>query len=96
MGFYGLIPIGTWMAMKGFWSSEVQEYLWKMVVAYIIFCSGGLIYVAKVPERWFPGRVTSLWVQSHILWHICVTLGCLWLYKVGWDYYFLTEGGTLC
>lgn len=96
MGFYGLIPVGIWLYMKGIDSEEVQIYLIKMGVAYSLFLSGAIVYISRVPERFYPGKFTSFWIQSHLLWHLFVSAGSLYLYYVGWDYYYYSNGGTRC
>jgi predicted membrane channel-forming protein YqfA (hemolysin III family) len=97
MGLYGCVPVISWAVMKGgFQSEEVQIYFWKMGVAYGFYFLGGLIYLLRIPERWYPGHLTSNWLQSHVFWHIFVSIGSLWLFYVGWDYYFYSHGGTRC
>lgn len=92
MGFYGLIPMGLWLYLKGIQSEEVLIFLPRMGITYLLFCMGALVYILKIPERFYPGKFTSVWCQSHIFWHLFVSSGSIWLYKVGWDYYYYTGG----
>lgn len=38
---------------------------------FFLYAAGLVIYLSKVPERWFPGRF-DLWLHSHQLWHVFV------------------------
>lgn len=67
-------PVGHFVLMKG-WevASErigVQWYLAEMAVMVV----GVGIFVARVPERWRPGRF-DVWGHSHQLFHLCALIG---------------------
>lgn len=42
-----------------------------MFLILIVYCVGMLIYIFKIPERWYPGRF-DVWLHSHQLWHFFV------------------------
>jgi predicted membrane channel-forming protein YqfA (hemolysin III family) len=43
---------------------------------------GFMVFITRVPERWFPGYFTC-WGISHQWWHVFVTLGPLCCLKAG-------------
>ena len=54
---------------------------------YVMFCFcniiamvGGLLYAAKFPESWAPGRY-DVWGQSHTTMHICTAVSALLIYQ---------------
>lgn len=42
----------------------------------LLYFMGVVVYVLRVPERWFPGRF-DIWGHSHQIWHIFVVLGII-------------------
>lgn len=42
-----------------------------MGLMFLFYGLGTVIYVTKVPERWFPGHF-DYWLHSHQLWHVMV------------------------
>ncbi|KFY23639.1 hypothetical protein V493_05740 [Pseudogymnoascus sp. VKM F-4281 (FW-2241)] len=48
------------------WYWYIREALW--------YVGGAVVYMAKVPERFAPGRF-DVWGSSHQIFHVCVLLG---------------------
>lgn len=46
----------------------LYEGMFLMLATY---CVGMVIYVLKIPERWYPGHF-DVWLHSHQLWHLFV------------------------
>lgn len=61
MHFYFGLPVNEL-------TQPMCESLFLMLLIYLV---GMLIYVFKVPERWYPGAF-DLWMHSHQLWHFFV------------------------
>ena len=40
----------------------------------LINFTGGVIYILRIPERWFPGKC-DLWGGSHAIMHVLVIIG---------------------
>lgn len=43
---------------------------------FLFYGLGTVVYVTRVPERWFPGRF-DLWLHSHQLWHMFVVCAAI-------------------
>lgn len=48
------------------------KYFYYEVASYL---TGVVIYLWRIPERWFPGKVDLL-VNSHQIWHVLIVCGC--------------------
>jgi hypothetical protein len=59
---YGWVPVLQWVFFKGVFSHEITYFFPRMFCAYMMFVLGVVLYLSRVPERWFPGYVTSIWV----------------------------------
>ena len=75
-GLYGFIP-GIHVALReGFNQQHVVQALIGMAVMGGVYILGAVIYVLRVPERFFPGKFNT-WASSHQLFHICVVCAAL-------------------
>ena len=75
-GFYGFIP-GIHVALReGFNQQHVVQALIGLLVMGGVYILGGLLYVFRIPERFFPGKFNT-WASSHQLFHICVVCAAL-------------------
>uniref|UniRef100_A0A1B0CDX3 Progestin and adipoQ receptor family member 3 n=1 Tax=Lutzomyia longipalpis TaxID=7200 RepID=A0A1B0CDX3_LUTLO len=69
---YGVIPTIHWtIEMGGFENAMVRLLIPRVIGMYIIVGLAFLIYITRIPERWFTGKVDYLG-HSHNLWHILV------------------------
>lgn len=50
------------------WTTPVFRGIGLM---FLFYGGGVLIYVAKIPERWYPGHF-DYWLHSHQIWHVMV------------------------
>ncbi|KAI2469240.1 HlyIII-domain-containing protein [Annulohypoxylon bovei var. microspora] len=55
---------------------RVEMGLWSFLGLALINFTGAVVYVARVPERWFPGTFDLLG-QSHNWMHVLVVMGAL-------------------
>jgi adiponectin receptor len=67
-------PVGHFVLVSG-WEAAckrigVQWYLAELAVMVV----GVVVFVARVPERWSPGRF-DIWGHSHQLFHFCALIG---------------------
>ncbi|KAG5465875.1 hypothetical protein CUR178_00590 [Leishmania enriettii] len=66
----GVLP--TIHMFFGLPSNEQTLPLYKGIFLMLAtYCVGVLIYIFKVPERWYPGQF-DVWLHSHQLWHLFV------------------------
>ncbi|CBZ26412.1 conserved hypothetical protein [Leishmania mexicana MHOM/GT/2001/U1103] len=66
----GILP--TIHMFFGLPANEQTLPLYKgMFLMLVTYCVGIVIYIFKVPERWYPGRF-DVWLHSHQLWHFFV------------------------
>merc|ERR1712194_669447 len=76
-GLMGVIPaVHCFLVAK---PDEVFTMLPHLVGLVLCYGGGALVYVARVPERWWPGQF-DFCGQSHNIWHLCALAGMLnWL-----------------
>ncbi|KAI7812398.1 progestin and adipoQ receptor family member 3a [Triplophysa rosa] len=78
---YGLIPTVHWIWLSGGFSADiVQEFVFRVLVMYILAVAAIVFYTSKVPERYFPGQLNYLG-SSHQIWHILVVLMFYWWHQ---------------
>jgi len=78
-GLHMIIELGIWYTfLLG----------WKEAIMGALYIGGAVVYVFKIPERWWPGKLDCSLLASHPLWHIIVVLAgwvqlwaCLWTYE---------------
>jgi adiponectin receptor len=85
---FGFVPMAQWVWLRGLHSEEVQIYVARVLRQYVLLFLGFLFYITKMPERLFPrSRLTSVWIHSHLLWHVFVLLGMGGFLIVGLQYF---------
>ena len=72
----GLHAIRIW----GVYSEIFTVLFSKIYLSYLSYTIGIVIYVLRIPERWFPGKVDLLGA-SHQIWHCFVVLGAHFVYS---------------
>ncbi|KAA0717293.1 Progestin and adipoQ receptor family member 3 [Triplophysa tibetana] len=78
---YGLIPTVHWIWLSGGFSADiVQEFVFRVLIMYILAVAAIVFYTSKVPERYFPGQLNYLG-SSHQIWHILVVLMFYWWHQ---------------
>ncbi|XP_026480455.1 progestin and adipoQ receptor family member 3-like [Ctenocephalides felis] len=83
---YGVIPTIHWTIEMGGWENAMVKLLLPRVLGmYLISGLAFLIYLTRIPERWFSGRVDYLG-HSHQWWHIFVVLALYYWHNSGLIY----------
>ncbi|KYQ92389.1 hypothetical protein DLAC_06359 [Tieghemostelium lacteum] len=52
-------------------------YLYRLLMMFALYGGGLLIYIYKIPERWFPGVMDKI-ITSHAIWHLFVVAAPLY------------------
>ncbi|XP_050428121.1 progestin and adipoQ receptor family member 3 isoform X2 [Adelges cooleyi] len=83
---YGVIPTFHWVLVMGGWENPIVSKLLPRIF-YMYFFSGlaFLIYITKVPERFFKGRV-NYFGSSHQWWHFLVVYVLYYWHNTGIQY----------
>lgn len=83
---YGIVPTLHWvMEMGGFDNSIVRLLLPRVLCMYLIVGIAFLIYITKVPERWYAGKFDFLG-HSHNWWHFFVLVALYYWHNTGMIY----------
>ncbi|XP_012276803.1 progestin and adipoQ receptor family member 3 [Orussus abietinus] len=83
---YGVLPTLHWtLAMGGFENPMVRLLLPRVLGMYAISGGAFLIYLSKIPERFFPGLVDYVG-SSHQWWHALVVLALYYWHNTGMLY----------
>ena len=99
MGLTAVVP-GLHFTIKWGWSAALEEasVQWMILMGFF-YISGTCIYMAQVPERWFPGKF-DIWFQSHQIMHVFVFIAVLLCYhgisRLEHRHALLLHNGTLC
>lgn len=56
--------------------SSSAPFAMGMALELLLYLTGMLIYIFKVPERLFPGRF-DVWLHSHQIWHVFVLIAAM-------------------
>ena len=65
------LPIFHFVALNGISDSIKLGCLHKFIAMGALYLTGALLYAARIPERWLPGKC-DIWFQSHQLFHLLV------------------------
>ncbi|KAG8073886.1 hypothetical protein GUJ93_ZPchr0006g44448 [Zizania palustris] len=84
MGMSGLVPIVHKMLVFGARPEAVLTTAYEMVMG-AFYLAGVIVYAARVPERWMPGKF-DLAGHSHQLFHVLVIAGAYAHYLAGLVY----------
>ncbi|KAK7866648.1 hypothetical protein R5R35_000265 [Gryllus longicercus] len=83
---YGVVPTFHWTVIMGGLANPVVEMLLPRVLGmYFISGLAFLIYITKVPERFFSGRVDYIG-SSHQWWHLFVVIALYYWHNTGLKY----------
>ena len=75
-GLYGCIPAAHIIMVHGVDSALEKFSGLTLALMALLYIFGGILYVLRVPERFFPGKF-DIWASSHQLWHLFVLAAAL-------------------
>ncbi|ROT75421.1 putative progestin and adipoQ receptor family member 3 isoform X1 [Penaeus vannamei] len=82
----GLLPTIHWTLLHGGVSTGiVQVFLPRILMMYAISGTAVVVYVWKIPERYFPGRFDFIG-SSHQLWHLIIVAALVYWHQTGLEY----------
>lgn len=81
-GGFSLAPLAQIAMTNGIDSAEMELYTnhGNLFYVLLLYLLGAIIYVFRVPERWYPGKF-DLFMASHQLWHALVFAAAILHYK---------------
>ncbi|XP_055590252.1 progestin and adipoQ receptor family member 3 isoform X2 [Uranotaenia lowii] len=83
---YGVVPTLHWyIVMGGTESTMVKLFIPRVMMMYLLTGTAFLIYVTRIPERWFVGKVDYIG-HSHNWWHIFVLAALYYWHNSGMKY----------
>ncbi|XP_058128121.1 progestin and adipoQ receptor family member 3 [Anopheles coustani] len=83
---YGIVPTLHWYyVMGGSESTMVKLFIPRVLMMYLLSGLAFLIYVTKIPERWYAGRFDCIG-HSHNLWHLIVLAALCYWHNSGMKY----------
>lgn len=65
------LPIIHFLIDNGVSDSFEKGSLHKVLIMGALYLTGALLYAARIPERWMPGKC-DIWFQSHQIFHLLV------------------------
>ncbi|KAK4289845.1 hypothetical protein Pmani_037218 [Petrolisthes manimaculis] len=82
----GLLPTFHWVYLHGGLEANiVKVFLPRILVMYAISLTAVVIYLLKIPERFYPGRFDIVGA-SHQLWHLVVLIALVYWHQTGIEY----------
>ena len=75
-GLYGFVPGLQVVLKEGFLKEHINQAVIGLLIMAAVYILGAVVYVTRVPERFFPGKFNT-WASSHQLFHICVVCAAL-------------------
>uniref|UniRef100_A0A0N4ZBY6 ADIPOR-like receptor IZH2 n=1 Tax=Parastrongyloides trichosuri TaxID=131310 RepID=A0A0N4ZBY6_PARTI len=75
LGCFAFVPILHYLYLYGVEKFVINGFL-NLMTMFFIDVLGAILYVTRVPERYFPGKC-DYWFQSHQLFHVCVLIGAI-------------------
>lgn len=83
---YGVVPTLHWyIVMGGTESTMVKLFIPRVIVMYLLTGTAFLIYLTKIPERWFVGKLDYIG-HSHNWWHVFVLAALYYWHNSGMMY----------
>lgn len=71
LGGFGLIPATHFILQSGWTAALTEASLHWLLVMATLYVSGALLYGARIPERFLPGKC-DIWFHSHQIFHVLV------------------------
>eukprot|EP01027_Heterolobosea_sp_BB2_P012443 GEZU01018036.1.p1 GENE.GEZU01018036.1~~GEZU01018036.1.p1 ORF type:complete len:314 (+),score=77.83 GEZU01018036.1:647-1588(+) len=72
MAASGIVPTLHLLYHIRFESRELNMIIWPVILQYGVYGIGVAVFAARIPERWFPGKLDLIGVHSHSLMHMFV------------------------
>lgn len=79
LGLISVFPGVHFITFESFRTPATSSITWMLTMA-VCYLLGGLVYAAKIPERYFPGKFDIVF-QSHQILHVAVVGGVLLCYR---------------
>ena len=80
-GLYGVIPAIQVAYREGLSTAATSYSGWWLISMAVIYIGGAGLYVARIPERFNPGKF-DICMHSHQLFHVCV-VAAAWVHYDG-------------
>lgn len=75
LGLFGLVPVmHQWVLHSHVW--HVRAAITHILLMGAVYLMGAVVFVARVPERWLPGRFDLL-LHSHQIFHVAVVVAAV-------------------
>ncbi|XP_037783855.1 progestin and adipoQ receptor family member 3-like [Penaeus monodon] len=82
----GMLPTIHWTILHGgVRTGIVQVFLPRICMMYAISGTAVVVYMWKIPERYFPGRFDFIGA-SHQLWHLIIVAALVYWHQTGLEY----------
>ncbi|XP_055535739.1 progestin and adipoQ receptor family member 3 isoform X3 [Wyeomyia smithii] len=93
---YGVVPTLHWyIVMGGAESTMVKLFIPRVMMMYLLTGTAFLIYVTRIPERWFVGKVDYIG-HSHNWWHLFVLAALYYWHNSGLAFaFFMIDNGCV-
>jgi adiponectin receptor len=79
-GLSAIIPVFHWAYTRLGTDANLRMSLICLLIMGACYILGGVLYAARIPERYFPGKC-DYWFQSHQLFHCLVIAAAVVHYK---------------
>ena len=66
-----LVPCVHYVVQNGLNNSVMEASMHCTVIMGALYLTGALLYAARIPERFMPGKC-DIWFQSHQIFHVFV------------------------
>ncbi|CAO1423167.1 unnamed protein product [Diamesa serratosioi] len=82
---FGIIPIMHWyLKVSENETSLISIFIPKVVTMYVLVSVAFLIYITRIPERWFVGKTwVNYFLHSHNWWHLFVLAALFYWHNSG-------------
>ncbi|CAO1437908.1 unnamed protein product [Diamesa hyperborea] len=82
---FGIIPVMHWyLKISDSETSLISIFIPKVVTMYILVSVAFLIYITRIPERWFVGKTwVNYFLHSHNWWHLFVLAALFYWHSSG-------------
>lgn len=79
-GMSGIFPGLHWLASNWLSTAALRTSLFCLGLMAVLYILGALLYAARIPERFFPGKC-DIWFHSHQIFHILVLAAAMVHYR---------------
>merc|ERR1712142_1413848 len=71
LGGFGFVPTIHFLIMSGWDAALVEAALHRVLIMGGLYILGAVLYGARIPERFLPGKC-DIWFHSHQIFHVLV------------------------